>query len=287
MIVLENEVLKACIHPHGAELHSLYNKEHAIDYLWNGDAAYWNRRSPVLFPIVGALKNNSFLYENTAYQLPRHGFARDMIFTAAQTSSHSATFVLESSEETLKKYPFDFKLSLQYTLTDDSLSLRYEVENPLARRLYFSIGAHPAFNVPMVQNARFEDYYIEFEQEENSPRWVIDNNLLSHPEPFLTGQKRLPLSRELFAEDALVFKDLKSGYMSLKSHASPHGIRFNFREFPYMGIWSAPGAPFVCIEPWQGIADAADHNQQLENKEGIISLEGGQRWHKSWSVSCF
>ncbi len=287
MIILENEGCRASISPNGAELQSFYNKAFQLEYLWNGDALYWPRHSPVLFPIVGGLKDDSFLYEGQEYHLVKHGFARDMTFEVEKSTPSSATFFLKSNDETLKSYPFQFELRLIYQLGTNSITLTYEVKNPAVSPLFFSIGAHPAFNVPLVEGTAYEDYYLEFENKENSAAWSIDNNLIATPIPYLKGQDRLPLQHDLFYKDALVFKDLESDTISLRSDKTEHGLSYHFGDFPYMGIWAAKDAPFVCIEPWYGIADSVTHDKDLKKKEGIIELPPLEKWSRSWTVEFF
>jgi galactose mutarotase-like enzyme len=161
------------------------------------------------------------------------------------------------------------------------------VENPSNETLYFSLGTHPAFNIPLVEGTVYTDYYLQFQQAENSVRHTLDGNILASTTPYLENQDKLPLKQSLFYEDAVIFKDLKSTTISIKTDKSPHGLNFTFEGFPYMGIWAATDAPFVCIEPWCGIADSATHNQKIEEKEGIIALSPAKTWSRSWSLECF
>lgn len=287
MIILENDTFRASIHPRGGELQGLYSKKFALDYLWNGDPEVWPRHSPVLFPIVGGLLDDSFVYDGQTYTLIKHGFARDTDFEIEDQSEDSATFVLKSNEDTLKQYPFHFELRLKYTLKGDSVTLTYEVKNPSVTPMYFSLGAHPAFKVPLIEGTTYTDYYLQFEKEEHSARWELDGNILTHPVPYLVNQDKLPLKHDLFYEDVVIFKDLKSNFISIHSDKTTHGVRYHFDGFPYMGIWAAKDAPFVCIEPWCGIPDSQDHNKDLTKKEGIIELPPLETWSKSWRMECF
>lgn len=287
MIVLENKKIRASVHPMGAELHSLYNKEFNLEYVWNGDEKFWPRHSPVLFPIVGGLIDDTFLYQGKKYKLIKHGFARDMQFDVESVSDDKASFILKSSEETLKSYPFDFLLRLTYKLEENTLTLTYEVENPSDSKMYFSIGAHPAFNIPLTAGTVYEDYYLEFEKSETADRSTLNGNLLKGSVPYLQNQSRIDLKPSLFYQDAIIFKDLKSTNISIKNNKNPHGLQYNFAGFPYMVIWAANDAPFVCIEPWCGVPDSETHNQNIEEKEGIIELSGGEKWGKEWSLECF
>jgi len=287
MIQLENENIKASLKSKGAELCSLVNKQTNIDYIWRGDASFWPRHSPVLFPIVGGLIGDSFVFKGKRYQLEKHGFARDMDFEFEYVLPDQVSFVLKNSEKTFKSYPFSFLLRISYTLVENKIVVSYEVENPGEETMYFSIGTHPAFNIPLTKGTVYEDYYLEFSEIENSARQNLNGNILRGQTPYFQSQKKLPLKHELFYQDAIIFKDLKSDSISIKSDKTPHGLRFNFEGFPYMGIWAAEDAPFVCIEPWCGLPDTDGHNQNIQDKEGIISLEPKGRWQKKWSLECF
>lgn len=287
MITLENNDIKVSIKETGAELASLYSKKSQLDFLWNADEKHWPRHSPVLFPIVGGLIEDTFIYKGQKYSLAKHGFARDTKFELESNTETEAVYVLKDSEETLKQYPFHFELRHKYKVEGAAVSLTYEVKNTGEEKMFFSIGAHPAFNVPFVEGSTFEDYYLEFEKTENSDQWTLNGNLLVAPRPYFQNQKTLPLKAELFYDDAVIFKDLKSEYFDIKTDKTPHFVRYTFKGFPYMGIWNAKDAPFVCIEPWCGIPDSENHDQNIETKEGIISLEPGETFSRTWSMECF
>lgn len=295
IITLKNDLVTAGISPKGAELQSLLHTN-GIQYMWSGDASYWGKHSPVLFPIVGTLKNDTYYYKNQAYELTRHGFARDMMFTAKQVNSQEAIFILTENADTLKVYPFPFVLKLHYRLSKNRLLCTYEVNNPGNSELYFSVGGHPAFAVPMVKGTVYTDYYLQFSKAETLYRYKLLNGLTSNEKeivatvaakPGTDADIRLPLTPSMFYEDALVLKHLENHYTTLASDKHSHGIHFDFTGFPYLGIWAAKDAPFVCIEPWCGITDNVGHNQQLKDKEGIILLKPGGTWQRSWSVTCF
>ncbi|KAA8479087.1 galactose mutarotase-like enzyme [Arcticibacter tournemirensis] len=287
MITLENEGFVASIDTKGGELHSFFSKTNGLEYLWNGDPEYWPRHTPVLFPIVGGLKDDSFFYNGQEYSLIKHGFARDMDFEVEEVSATAVTLVLKSNDETLKSYPFHFELRHIYQLDDNRITLTYEVKNPSVTEMFFSLGAHPAFKVPLLEGTNYTDYYLEFEKKETSSQWKIDGNLIAEPVPFLNNEDKLPLKHDLFYQDAIVFKDLKSETITIRSDKTPHGLRYHFKGFPYMGIWAAKDAPFVCIEPWCGIADSVNHDKNLENKEGIIELPPLEKWSKSTVMEIF
>jgi galactose mutarotase-like enzyme len=258
-----------------------------LEYIWSGDPKYWGKHSPVLFPIVGSLKENAYTYRDKKYSLPRHGFAREKLFSVEGSSPQSVSFTLTNDEDTLSKYPFHFLFRIRYTLDANGITVAYEVKNTSPEFMYFSVGTHPAFNVPLIEGTSYEDHFLEFETEEHADRYTIKENLLAQAVPYLYHQKTLPLKPDLFYEDALVFKDLKSTSICIKNSKNPHGVSINYDGFPYMGIWAAKDAPFVCIEPWCGVADSEDHNQKLDEKEGIIKLNGDETWLRNWSVRCF
>lgn len=287
MVILENDYLRVGIDPKGAELQSLYGKQTGIEYLWQGDPTLWSKRSPILFPIVGTLKDDTAHYKGQRIQLSRHGFARDMVFNTVVKTSYSAVFQLCHNADTLRIYPFNFCLYIHYILHADELEIKYEVINSSDDTLLFSIGGHPAFNVPMTKNENYKDYYLQLETKETAPRWTLQNGLIATPTPFLQEQDRIQLSPELFYGDALVFKNLQSGSIELLSDKHEHGVAIYFGGFPYLGIWAQKDAPFVCIEPWQGIADSIDTNQQFAAKEGIVELETAGTWQAAWRIACF
>jgi galactose mutarotase-like enzyme len=286
MIILQNEILRATIAPKGAELQSLINTTTGIEYMWSGAAA-WPKYSPVLFPIVGGLKNDTYYFNDTAYQLPRHGFARDKFFAAEKISETEAIFTITEDEQTLTVYPFAFKLQLRYQLNGNALSCTYQVYNSGNEDLLFSVGAHPAFAVPFIKDTNYADYYLQFNTTETLQRWKLENGLIAAPESLPITNNILPLQPSLFYEDAIVLKHMKSNIITLACNKNEHGLHFKFDDFPFFGIWAAKDAPFVCLEPWCGIADSLTHNQQLKDKEGINVLAANSHWQRSWRVDFF
>ncbi len=287
MHIIENDFLKVAIQEKGAELTSIFSKPLGLEYMWNGDPAFWPKHSPVLFPVVGALKNNTSFFRNRQYELPRHGFAREKAFSVAGQSPDNITFSLSNDEETMLVYPFEFELNIYYRITENILTVTYEVKNRGSEEMYFSIGGHPAFKVPLLNDTNYEDYYLEFNKKENSQRWRVspDGLIDEGSVPVFSNDSIIPLKKELFSEDALVFKDLVSDRVSLKCNKHPHGLNFDFSGFPYMGIWAAKNADFVCIEPWCGIADGVYADQQLKNKEGINKLGEDEIFTREWKLT--
>jgi galactose mutarotase-like enzyme len=286
MYELSNDQLSIVISSKGAELQSIYGKQTGIEYMWSGNPVFWGKKSPVLFPIVGGLKNNRYKYQGKEYSLSRHGFARDRSFTISKQTDNSVSFSLRSDEETRAVYPFDFIFSINYQLIGNKLKVSYQIENTGEEDMYCSVGAHPAFAVPLMPDTLFEDHYLQFEQVESAPIWPLSDEglLLSEPIDFLQTQDKLPLRKSLFYGDALVFKSLRSNSISILCDKHPHGIKVSYENFPFMGIWSAKDADFVCIEPWCGIADAANTNSEFTTKEGIHHLLPKTMMNRSWAI---
>lgn len=288
VIVIANEHIKATFASKGAELQSISGVHSGTEYLWSGDPDFWGKYSPVLFPIVGALKENTYYYKDRAYSLPRHGFARDMEFDYQMIDEHELLFTLKHNEATLKVYPFEFELRLRYRIYGASLCCTYEVLNPAAEELLFSVGAHPAFAAPLNNQGCYTDYFLQFNQDDKLTYHHIVNNLISDQTSTISlSDGKLPLKHELFYDDALVFKNLKSNEISLMNTKNYNGLSFKFEGFPYFGIWAAKDADFVCLEPWCGIADPAHSAQQLIAKEGIERLEPKGQWERTWKVTFF
>ncbi|WP_343697714.1 aldose 1-epimerase family protein [Flavobacterium sp.] len=276
---ISNSILKASIKNAGAELFSLKDNQNK-EYIWEGNPDFWGKHSPVLFPIVGTLKNNIYTIDGKEYQLPRHGFARDMEFQLVEKTGNSAVFSLESNAETLKKYPFEFELQLIYTIENTSLNIEYIVINKSESKMPFSIGAHPAIALP----ENFENYAFKFEKEESLKYNLLENDLISNKtETLKTTGNIVPLNYKLFENDALVFKTLESNSLTILENSKPY-IQVDFEDFPSLGIWTKNKAPFVCIEPWFGYSDTADNTGDLFKKEGILVLDVDQTFHSQFSI---
>jgi galactose mutarotase-like enzyme len=286
---ISNNYLSIQIDSKGAELQSLYYKGHNLEYMWSGDAAIWGKKSPVLFPIVGELKDKTYIYNGKNYNLSRHGFAREMEFEVTEQTDTSITFSIYSNEQTLSIYPFVFAFSVRYTLIENALQITYTIENKSNEKIYFSVGGHPAFKIPLVDGTTYEDYQLVFNEEETAGRWPISPEGLieTTPTPLLRNESILPLRKELFSADAVVFKDLKSTSVSLKSAKTEHGLKVTFKDFPYLGIWETKGGDFVCIEPWCGIADSVNASGKLEEKEGINTLHRSGNFEVAYSIEVF
>jgi galactose mutarotase-like enzyme len=276
---ISNSNLTAQINHFGAELFSLKNSENK-EYIWEGNPVFWGKHSPILFPIVGTLKNNSFHYKESEYHLSRHGFARDMDFELIEKLKNSATFSLTSSEESRKVYPFNFELQICYSLEENKLNIDYKVINKNDVIMPFSIGAHPAFALPK----QFEDYALEFENAEVLTSYTLENDLLSdHFSTIEMIDKQVPLNYSLFEKDALIFKKLQSKSITILENQNPL-LRVRFDNFPNLGIWTKSNAPFLCIEPWLGYSDTVHSSGNILEKEGIQLLKAKKSLECNFSI---
>ena len=287
MYIIENETLRVELNPLGAELNSLFNKSTGLEYIWSGDPIFWGKKSPVLFPFVGNLKDNQYFVDGKSYVMSRHGFARDKMFTVISQHPSTIQFELQSDWQTLQVFPFQFTFSIIYTIAFGSLSVTYQVKNKGEEIMYFSVGGHPAFRLPLTDKLGYEDYYLFFNKKELTGRWPISQTGLIEKAsvPLIDNSQNLSLSKSLFYKDAIVLKQLESDEVQVKSDLHAAGFSFSFKGFPYLGIWAAKDADFICIEPWCGIADSVDSTQLLPEKEGIVLLNADEVFERTWMVT--
>jgi len=275
---LENEFIAVKIKGTGAELCSYYDKQKQREIIWQADPSHWKRHAPILFPIVGKVNKNKIRLENETFTLNQHGFVRDEEFNIVEQSNSSITLINNSSKTTKEIFPFEYTLKVMFSLLEKELKVIYTVENNSLQKMYFCIGAHPGFNCPFDKVSSFSDYELEFEKTECSDR------LLLNDDGFRTGKRAkewlcsntIKLNEELFNQDALIFDDLKSTYLTIGSKKKNlnEKIKIGWFNYPHMGIWKPlNNAPFICIEPWNGMADEANLNQDFKNKYGVIHLE--------------
>ena len=296
IISISSNSLTASIDTMGAQLMSLRKGE--SEYLWQGDSNWWPRRAPILFPIVGVLKDSKAESAEGTISLARHGLARLNQFEVVEQSPSSVTLQLKSTEETRKSYPYDFELKLIFSVDGDTLTQMYKVTNPANVVLPFTLGAHPAFNIPIpgVEAASLDQYHLLFTHSWTSfgPS-ITDEGLCDYatPQRLVVDSDTLPLSWELIDhEKTITFEDVPDRRITLTANAETssetHGIQMDFEGFDYLGIWSAaPGCPFVALEPWCGIADTVDTDGVFEHKPGIICLDSEQSIVKTLSIKVF
>ncbi|MDH5106336.1 aldose 1-epimerase family protein [Lentilactobacillus diolivorans] len=291
MITLKNQYLTVLINEFGAELTSVKDSK-SIEYIWQADPSFWKRHAPILFPIVGHLKDNQYSYHGQQYQMSQHGFARDQRFKVEKQNEDSVTLLLTDSDETLAIYPFSFQLRVTYELVDHTLRVSFLVVNPNTEEMLFSLGAHPGFNVPLTsEGGHFEDSFIRVAPKKEYRRIPLKPPYSDPSDPrTLDLTKPLRLNHRLFNSDALVL-DLGGNETTvmLANTLNDHGVAVTLFNAPYVGIWSPypKQAPFACIEPWWGLADTVNADGQFENKFAINRLNVNQTFKAQYEISFF
>ncbi len=287
MIVIENDFLKVAIDNKGAQLSSVIDKKEGRELMWQADPDVWPWHAPNLFPIVGAVINDQLLVDGKAYPMKRHGFARQSEFVLLSSDDRGAVFSLPNSENTHKVYPYTFDFEVMYLLIENALRITYKVINRDKKTIYFSVGGHPAFNAPFFPNEQYEDYYLEFEVEEKLERHLLgaDGMFSGETEPVQFDGKKLWLKKDMFDNDAIVFKNLRTREVSLKSKNHDKSLTLEFPHFNYLGIWAKPGSPFVCIEPWLGCTDSEGQPKDISQKENIQKLSMGHVFEAAYFIS--
>ena len=282
---LSNGVITLTVKHKGAEVTSIKNAE-GVEYMWQPQGTiYWQRQSPILFPIVGRLKENQYVVNGVRYPMNQHGFVRDMEFDFIGKTANQLIYWIKDNTETQKQYPFLFELRVIYTLIENRVSVRYLVKNIDTIPMYFTAGGHPAFKCPIEDGSRFSDYYLEFEHNETVDRHFLEGGLIGdRVERLMTDTNILPLHIDLFREDAIVLKELKSRKVTLKSENSKRSLTVHFDGFPYLGIWTQPAAPFLCIEPWKGLADTTSPTGDIKDKPGIITIDPQEKYECEYFI---
>jgi len=274
-VSISSDQLIAEIDPLGAQLSSLKNRA-ALDLLWIGDPKVWAGRAPLLFPIVGVLVGGTYRLGSQTYRLPRHGFARGKLFATESTSASAAAFRLAADESSLQVYPFQFELEVRYELNGATLSVTTWIRNEGSSPMPASFGYHPGFRWPLPFGHARASHFIEFESDEPAPARRIDSSGLltteRHPTPI--AQRRLALADSLFQDDVLIFDQINSRSVLYGSNNGPR-IKIGFPDAPFLGIWTKPRAPFICIEPWHGITDPEGFSGEFTDKPGVFVLKGG------------
>lgn len=289
--ILENERFQITVSDHGAELTGIYDKEKQHQILWQADPAFWNRQAPVLFPNVGHHYNNTYRIDGREYSSGQHGFARDMDFILSEETDHSLTHTLVSSLETLEKYPFDFSLAITHTLENNRLKITWQVKNTGDKTMYFSIGGHPAFNIPAAKGEKQTDYRLYFPGKASVEYKLIDTRFgtlipdITYP-LVLDDDHSCAIAEDMFDRDALVFDEQFEKVGFLSPDGTPY-IEMEAEGFPNFGIWAAKGAPFICLEPWMGRCDDCGFTGDLSQKPYINALTPDETFCKSYTITIF
>ncbi len=285
--ILKNDVAVVEIKKAGAEIVSFKSLVNDTEYVWDGNENIWGSHAPVLFPLVCAVVNNEIRVDGKTYEIGNHGFAKFSDFEVVEANDTTAVFKLTYSEKTLAMYPFKFNLFMTYTLNGNKLETKYKVENIDDKDIYFQLGTHPAFNCPLDKEDQFEDYYLEFDQEETLERFFMNagNCIISgKSEVLIENSKILPLTHELFYDGALVFKEVNSKKITLKSKKSAKNVVVSNENLPTLGIWQKKDAPFVCIEPWYGLADTDNFTGEFKDRDRIIQLKQNESFEASLNI---
>ena len=299
MYTLKNEFLTVQANTHGAELRSIRDNRTGIEYLWQADARYWGRSAPVLFPFVGASKGGQYTVDGITYPMVQHGFARDMDFVflslAEEENQSTIWFSLSSTPETLKKYPFAFELRIGYHLNGRDVKVLWEVRNTENKEIYFSIGAHPAFNCPLVNEGKDTRTYFQFDMnteireskllQEIKSRRLVGGLASDIVDTYFLEQASLEIQDALFTHDALVIENHQVQSISLAGSGHKPYVTVSF-DAPLVGLWSPPGkhAPFACIEPWYGRCDQVDFDGELKDREWVNRLLAGEVFRADYTI---
>jgi galactose mutarotase-like enzyme len=289
IVTIENDYLSVSIQKKGAELCSFRSKKSGTEFMWNGDPAVWGSFAPVLFPIIGCLKDNEFYYKGKKGTVPKHGFIRNNEeLIVSQINETTVEYSFKYSERTLENYPFMFEFTVRYQLVGNSLEVHHFIQNHSATdSLYYSVGGHPAFRCPFYETETYEDYYLEFEHEETVDTWEVTSEGLigTTTKSLLERQRNLSLYPTIFQNDALILKTLKSRSVQLRSKNHATYLQVDFDDFNYLGLWAKPNAPFICIEPWLGISDSVHATKDIYKKEGILSLAPLSEGRHTYKIS--
>lgn len=285
---LKNPELTVCIARRGAELQSISATD-GTEFLWQGSPDYWEDRAPTLFPYIARLTGGEYELDGKRYAMPIHGFAPKAVFSLVDPRPDSIALRLTSSRETLAMYPYRFCFDVLYALHGRTLSITYRVENVDNQTMYFGVGGHPGFRVPMEPGQRFEDCFLEFSLGCQPRRIDVspDCFILETETPFPLEESRfLPLHHRLFDNDAIILKDT-SGQVTLRSRGSRYSLRVSYMQMPYLGLWHMPktDAPYLCIEPWSSLPSRKGVVENLKTQPGLVALEAGQIYENTWSIA--
>jgi galactose mutarotase-like enzyme len=274
-VSLSSGDLAAEVNPLGAQL-SILRDRSGHDLLWDGEPSVWAGRAPLLFPIIGTLAGGSYRLGSQIHHLPRHGFARSMLFDILDATSATAVFRLKADENSFRVYPFRFELDVHFALQGPTLSVTTYVRNTGAEDMPASFGYHPALRWPLPFGRARSSHFIEFTNDEPAPirRLGADGLMSSERHPTPISQRRLVLADALFQDDVIIFDDIRSRSVTYGADDGPR-IRLSYPDAPYLGLWTKPGAGFICIEPWHGIADSAGFSGDFREKPGVFTVAPG------------
>lgn len=273
---ISNSYLKVTISDMGAELKSIKKVNEDVEYLWQKNTEIWERQAPLLFPIIGRLKNERYEYNNIKYQILIHGFANTTLFDVFSHTKDSITFLLTDSKETKKVYPFEFELFITFKLNENCIVKEHKIVNKTNGEMYFEIGGHEGFNLALFEDEKMEDYYIEFVKQPSIKTYTSDEDIMMNKEKkeIKLDNNKLYLSPEVFKNDALIIDEFIENEVVIKNNKNNRQVKVSFEDFKYLGIWTKyMRSNYVCIEPWSSLPDANYLDDQLINKQDIVKLE--------------
>ena len=292
LVTIKNDKLTVQIDPLGASLTSISEtiagSGERIEYLWQGDSKYWTDQAPNLFPYIARLTQGKYRLDGNEYRMDIHGFAKDLVFVVAKKREDAVEFILEDNEDTYRQYPYHFVLKIGYQLTGRQLKITFFVKNRDEKPMYFGIGGHPGFNVPLERSLRFEDYVLEFSDRCRAKRVSFSPDCFVEGEPSAFALKEdriLPLSHDLFDEDAIVLTEMGK-QVTLKAKSGRRKVRVTYNDMDYLGIWHMPhtDAPYVCIEPWSSLPSRKGIVEDLAEQPGLVRLEDNGEYINTWSI---
>lgn len=280
LITIQNDRLTVAISTVGAEIQSVRSKT-GTEFIWEGDPAVWAGRAPIMFPLCGGLKDDTYTLNGKTYQQQKHGFIRFAEFSVIRVSENEAVLAATETAETLATFPWPFTFTATFRLEGDSLAITYAVENKDGDTMYFSVGGHEAYATPEGVDA----YEAVFEKEEELAVNPLYGNLLGHDrQPFVSGSV-LPMKKEYFAIDAIVLETLNSRAVTLRRRGGGRSIRVEFPGFDHLLFWQKYDAPYLCVEPWNGMPDFIDSDGDITHKPYITALEGGKTYTLTHTVT--
>lgn len=285
---LENNDLKVVVDKKGAELIKVLDKNDDSNYIWDANPKYWSKHSPNLFPIIGVLENNYYIHNDKKFILSKHGFAREKEFDLLSKEEKRLILELKEDNDTFSKYPFKFIFQVAFELLDRKLKITYRIQNLSDEDMYFSVGGHPAIACPFLTDRGIEDYYIEFEEDKDKVRFEVELKSgmvdLSKEDKLLIEDNKYYLKNTSFNKDAIILKVDEVGELKIKNIVNKKTIKMKFNDFDYVGIWSKSAAPFVCIEPWNGLPDVIGRKRNLKEKEGIKNLKPSKTIEYNYTI---
>jgi galactose mutarotase-like enzyme len=271
-----NKFLTITTNTLGGEITSIKNEKNNKEYIWQGDS--WPRHAPILFPVIGKLFEDKYILDGSTYRIPIHGGSRDREFEMTEKTENSITFTITHDDETLKVYPFKFSLEIKYTLIENNIDVKYIVNNINDLDMPFSIGSHEAYNCPLNDNELYDDYYLEFSENETIEQLLVNEDvfLTSERKAFLTNERKIPLRKDMFSNGVIILDGIRSNTISLKNTKNDNVVQVDITGFPYLGIWAQLNQDFICIEPWYGHMDYLGFTGDFKEKAGIIKLQAGK-----------